>query len=159
MLDLLQLHNNICAQDGAQSSCSLHECPWSPVSMPRMSMLTPVGWAAIFDVSQQIFGSVVCVAHGWKALFNMHQLKRLPVDLDPAWFSKNTDVCGKCTCGLILHKPLCFVIYGSCNLCARYLLKCSSKIYFWLVLQAEVSCYCIGLCSVELVTWWTQYPK
>ena len=49
----------------------------------RSFTLKLVGWVAIFDVSQGIFGSVVYVAHYSKALFNVHQLKRLPVDFKP----------------------------------------------------------------------------
>ena len=58
-----------------QMPCSLHEHPWSPLSMPRMSILMPVWWVAIFDISQWIFGSVECGEHCWKALVGMHRLK------------------------------------------------------------------------------------
>ena len=57
-----------------------------------------------------IFGN--CGTH-WKALFIVHRLKRLLADFWPSWHSKNTGVCGKCMCRLILHLPLCSMIHRS----------------------------------------------
>ena len=39
---------------------------------------------AILDIPRQIFGSMVLVKHHSKALFNMHQWKRLPMNFEPA---------------------------------------------------------------------------
>ena len=55
--------------------------PWSPLSMPSMSNLTPVGWVAIFDVSEQIFESVQNAEYHWKAPVSTHGLKWSPVNL------------------------------------------------------------------------------
>ena len=53
-----------------QMSCFLHECPWSYISMPKMSMLTQVRWVAIFVESQWIFGTLECASCHWKALIS-----------------------------------------------------------------------------------------
>ena len=76
-LHLLQRITTSVLKKELQIPCFLHECLWSPLSIPRMSKLTPVAWVAIFDVSLQIFGSVAHVVHHSNALFNMHSWKRL----------------------------------------------------------------------------------
>ena len=91
--------------------CALHPTPID--NNKTMSILTSVGWVAIFDKSKWIFAPMEHAKHHWKDFVSTHWLKWLPVNFKPAWLSTNAHVCGKCTSGLIHHNRLCSIIYGS----------------------------------------------